>query len=206
MLTGGVIAAVVAAMTVPVPGHAVGDHTAVFRAGYRSYTSASCHPDREVNITGPVEKAYRDPVGDAVAGHGDITGAWISDLRGVVTFKIDVKNMPHDLLVIDFDTNCDDYEDYLVGVYGLRTNGGSVELYRFNGKERFPSRAPTIVRTRSRRTVGATTYTFRFSSSRFGGTTAFRFKAHMSPPTIYERSDWAPDNKYDYWYYDLLSR
>jgi hypothetical protein len=140
MLTGGVIAAVVAAMTVPVPGHAVGDHTAVFRAGYRSYTSASCHPDREVNITGPVEKAYRDPVGDAVAGHGDITGAWISDLRGVVTFKIDVKNMPHDLLVIDFDTNCDDYEDYLVGVYGLRTNGGGVELYRFNGKERFPSR------------------------------------------------------------------
>jgi hypothetical protein len=40
-------------------------------------------------------------------------------------------------------------------------------------------RAPTIVRTRSRRTVGATTY---------------------------ERSDWAPDNKYDYWYSDLPSR
>jgi hypothetical protein len=208
VLTGGVIAAAFAVATVPVPGHAVGDHTAVLRAGDRSYASASCHPDRQVNITRPVEKAYRDPVRDAVvARHGDITGAWISDLRGVVTFKIDVKKMSHDTLVIVFDTNCDRYEDYLLGVWG-RSLGGSVELDRLEKSQEFEMGAPTIVRTRSRRTVGAITFTFRFSSSRFGGTTAFRFWAWVdtkNPLGGVDTSDWAPDN-HTYWYYDLLSR
>jgi hypothetical protein len=127
MLTGGIIAAVVAAMTVPAPGHAVGDHT---RAGYRCCPSTPCRPDRRVNITRPVEKAYRDPIGDMMAGHSDIVGIWISDLRGVVTVKIDVKGTKDGLLIF-FDTNCDGYENYPL-YQDLGLGSGRVELWREN--------------------------------------------------------------------------
>jgi len=203
MLTGGVIA--FAAMMISVPGRAAGDHAVVPRGDSRSYWSASCRPDRRVNNTRPVEKAYRDPVGDAEAGHGDITGVWISDLRGVVTFSIDVKNMRRDGLVIALDTNCDSHDDYVLSL-GDR---GSAELDRINANdEMFQMLAPTIVRTSSRHLVGATTYTFRFRSTRFGGTTAFRFEAHVDTPTFADVSDWAPNGADDdaRWYYDLLSR
>jgi hypothetical protein len=185
MLTGGVVAAVVAAMTVPVPGHAA---------------TTSCHPDRRVNITRPVEKAYRDPVGDAYPGHGDITSIRISDLQGVVTFKIDIKNMARrDRLVIYFDTNCNGYgfDNYIL----LFERGYPAELSRLNkNSDLFPMRPPRIQRHGS-------TYTFQFSSNRFGGTTAFRFNMaiNFTQDNLSDLSDVAPDHS-DYAHYDLLSR
>jgi hypothetical protein len=183
MLTGGVVAAVVAAMTVPVPGHAVGDHT------------AACRPDRRVNITRPVEKAYRDPIGDAKGG--DITGMWISDLRGVVTFKIDAKNLGDTSLVVNFNTRCSGIENYKLTIWPR----GATLLYNVpNGSERHVA----VFRRRSHRTVGAITYTFRFSSRQFGGATAFRFDAGVNSPT--SPYDTAPHVFWDFFYYDLLSR
>jgi hypothetical protein len=202
MLTGGFISAAIAATMISVPGRAADGHGHVPRGGFGSYTSAACRPDRLPTHPRRVEKSYPDPVGDAEAGHGDIAGVWISDLWGVVTFKIDVKNLRHDLLVIAFDTNCDDHDNY---VLSLGSRGGA-ELDRINtNDEMFEMVAPTIVRTPSHRVVGATTHTFRFNSSYFGGTSAFRFEAHVDTPRFADVSDWAPDNQDAYWYYDLLS-
>ena len=204
MMSGEVTAAAFAAMMICMPGHSAGDHAGVLGRGSGSHTSASCRPDRRVNNTRPVEKVYRDPVGDAEAGHGDITGVGISDLQGIVTFSVDVKNM-RDTLVIDFDTNCDGHTNYLLSLW----RDGSAELDRLNtNDEMFQMLPPTIVRTSSRRVVGATTYTFRFRSTRFGGTTAFRFEAHVDTPRFADVSDWAPNGADDdaRWYYDLLSR
>jgi hypothetical protein len=64
-----------------------------------------------------------------------------------------------------------------------------------------------VFRRRSRRTVGAITYTFRFSSRQFGGATAFRFDAGVQSPTDpYGVTDTAPHLFHDSFYYDLLSR
>ncbi len=70
-------------------------------------------------------------------------------------------------------------------------------------QEVYPMRAPKIVRTRSGRTI---TYAFHFSSSQFGGTTAFRFTITAATAAFDDPSDWAPDHQYIPWYYDLLSR
>ena len=63
------------------------------------------------------------------------------------------------------------------------------------------------MQVRSRRVVAATSYTFRFSSSGFGGTSAFRFEAHVDTPRFADASDWAPNGADDdsRWYYDVLS-
>jgi len=174
------------------------------RGAFGSRSSAECLVDRRVNDPRPVEKSYRDAVGDAEAGHGDITGVWISDSKGVVTFSTDVKNL-HDTLVVDFDTDCDGHDNYTISLWAR----GKAQLYRLNtNDEMFKITAPKIVRTPSRHLTGATAYTFHFTSKRFGGTTAFFFEAHVDTPRFADVSDWAPNGADDgaHWYYDLLSR
>ena len=164
-------------------------------------TSARCRPDRRVDNTRPVAKTYSDPVGDAYRGRDDITRVRISDLRGVVTFSIDVKNPRPPYIEITFDTNCDGNDNY-----DLNISRGAPDLERLDtNSDMFQMRAPTIVRTASPRDPGTITYTFRFSSQQFGGTTAFRFHAwtELGAHTV---SDFAPDGDGAYWYYDLLSR
>jgi hypothetical protein len=190
-------------MTVPVPGHTVGDHT------------GACRPDRRVNSTRPVEKAYRDPIGDAEPGHGDITGVWISDLRGVITFSFDVKHPGrNDGLSVAFDTHCLPYKyrdsNYALLFWTRSNNFSNVELWRFKkDHEIVQLPPPTIIRTRSRRSADAYTYTFRINSSRLGGATAFKFIVAVSfkPPGegLSGPSDNFPTSGY-YAYYDLLSR
>jgi hypothetical protein len=110
-----------------------------------------------------------------------------------------VKNL-HSLLVVHFYPRCDETEDYMLTVWS-KTATLSHEVR--NGNER----PVADFRRPSRRTVGAITYTFRFSSRRFGGATAFRFYAatgSLSDPTSV--SDRVPWLYKDYLYYDLLSR
>lgn len=163
-------------------------------------TALSCRPDHRVGNARAVVKVYRDAVGDAEAGHGDITGVRISDTSGLVTFGLDVKNL-RDTVVVTFDTNCDNREDYVLSFW---SRGGG-DLNRINRNYSMSEmRAPTIARKPSRSTVGATTYTFRFTSSYFGKATAFRFEAHVDTERWADVSDTAPDA--GYWHYDLLSR
>ena len=160
----------------------------------------SCRPDQRIANARAVVNAYRDGVGDAEAGHGDITGVRISDTSGLVTFGIDVRNL-RDTVVVTFDTNCDNHDDYVLNFWSR----GSGELYRINNSDTmFDMRAPTITRRSSRTTVAATTYTFRFSSRYFGKATAFRFEAHVDTERFADVSDTAPDS--GRWYYDLRSR
>ena len=161
----------------------------------------SCRPDHRLGNARAMVKTYRDPVGDAEAGHADITGVQISDASGVVTFGIDVRNLSRDVLVITFDTTCDNHEDYVLSF----DSRGSGELDRINlDDEMFQMGAPAISSRPSRNTVRVTTYTLRFSSSYFGKATAFRFEAHVDTARFADVSDNAPDD--GYWYYDLLSR
>jgi hypothetical protein len=86
-----------------------------------------------------------------------------------------------------------------------RSLGGGVELTRFTRNSAITIRAPTIVRTRSRRTVGATTYTFRFSSSHFVRDNGVPLRRGVNSPTDpYGVSDSAPHLFGTWFYYDLL--
>jgi hypothetical protein len=195
LVVGGlIIGATVATMTTNTTASGGGNRFGALHPGSVIDRSALCRPDRRINLTRAVVKVYKDPVGDRLAGHGDITGVRISDIRGVVTFTINVTNLRNDYLVTSFYTNCDPNGNH----YVLSVWRGGVELERVNEHDEiFPMPPASISRS-------GNTITFRFSSSRFGRTTAFLFEAHLDTPQTATVSDWAPDH--DYWYYDLLSR
>jgi len=196
LVVGGfIIAATVAAMTTNTTASAGGNRIRTLHLGSVIDRSASCRPDRRINVTRAVVKVYKDPVGDQRAGHGDITGVRISDIRGVVTFTINVRNLRNDYMVISFYTDCDPSGDhYVLSVWREGVGLGRL-LERVNEHEEiFPMPPPSISRSGS-------AITFRFSASRLGRTTAFLFEAHLDTPQCCNESDWT-----GLWNYDLLSR
>jgi hypothetical protein len=197
LLVGAFAAALtVATLTMGRAAPAAGERGLTLDAGFASRLS-SCHLDRRTSPMRPIVKVYRDAVGDETDRGADITGIRVSDLAGVVTFRIDA-DQRRDLLVIAFDTDCDGLDNYVLSV----SSSGAVELFQLNKEYEMLAMPASIWRH-------GHTYTFWFSSRTFGRTGAFRFEAHADGGSLGEVSDWAPDSAEDdgaSWYYDLLSR
>jgi hypothetical protein len=160
-------------------------------------STARCRPDGRVALTRPVVKTYRDPLGDNLRGHADVTTVRISDARSVVTFEIALRQLASDGALVYFDTNCDSEPEF-----GLWLADTDVALEHYVNGEIHRQSPPQASVARS----GATwTWKLRIPALRFGGLTAFRFNVHVDTEVQEQISDYAPDYE-GWWYYDLKSR
>jgi hypothetical protein len=133
---------------------------------------------------------YRDPTGDAQAGHGDITTVDVSEENDVATIKTVAGGLRDtDAVVVSFDTDCDTKDDFVLRVW----NDGSTFLSQLT-EEGIP--VTDLPASTTRR---GSTYTTRFESREIGRATAFRFRVRVDTEEYEVYADFAPDDESSFW-------
>ena len=151
-----------------------------------------------------VPKVYRDPVGDAERGHGDIASVQVSDSRGVVTMRIDVLSLrASDEVIVQLATRVMTDTDYALDF----SKDGSWGIDHVNVGGQVTSLSPSSTLTFS---PNGHVYTFRFGPSVLKGTSRFAFNVHVDTAVMADVSDWAPrelspKSPNDWWKYALTS-
>lgn len=150
----------------------------------------TCLPEGAVD--GKALVVYRDPVGDAQAGHGDIRTVQVSEGSDVTTIEAVVPNLQEtDAVVASFDTDCDGRDDFVLRVW----NDGSTYLSQLS-EEGVP-----ITDVPASTTRRGTTYTTRFETHEMNRATAFRFRMRVDTEEYEGHADLAPDAASDPWLY-----
>ncbi len=135
---------------------------------------------------------YRDPVGDARAGHGDIGRVEVSERNDVFVVETVAPHLQEsDSVVASLDTDCDGKDDFVLRVW----NDGSTYLSQLT-EEGVPITDVPASTTRS-----GNTYTTQFESHELNRATAFRFRMRVDTEEYDEHADLAPDNPSASWAY-----
>jgi hypothetical protein len=150
----------------------------------------TCLPEGAIDRKPSV--VYRDPVGDAQDGHGDIRTVEVSESSDVTTIEAVVANLREtDAVVASFDTDCDGRDDFVLRVW----NDGSTYLSQLS-EEGVPITDVPASTTRQ-----GSTYTTRFETYEINRSTAFRFRMRVDTEEYEEHADLAPDAASDPWLY-----